>query len=99
MSQTSQQRFDQTKKEEAKHSLHDFFLPIQYIDHFLRLTSMLPTPHIPLEIPSLYPKNRAGVIKVAEDWYNPNFVRLNKDAIHALPQGEVVPPAIGETSL
>lgn len=54
--------------------------------------------HISLTPPA-YPRNRTGVIEIAQQWYNPSLVRLNQDAIQSLPQGEVVAPPLGEVSL
>lgn len=49
--------------------------------------------------PSLYPRTKLGVLKVAEDWYTPSRVRVDEGAIAALPPGTITPPPAGETSL
>ncbi len=61
--------------------------------------SKIPTPRLAPQLSIEYPRNRAGVIKVAHDWYDSSLVAVNTAGIKALPAGEVVPPPSGETSL
>lgn len=57
-------------------------------------TPRLPTP-TPLEdrmipaTPTQWPRQRAGVIEVAQDWYDSSLVAINRQAIAALPQGTI----------
>lgn len=44
--------------------------------------------------PLYYPKDREGVLTVAETWYLPHLVSINHDVIQALPPHEIEPPAI-----
>lgn len=42
--------------------------------------------------PSLWPQNKAGVLEIATQWYNPERVEINLNAITQLPHGTIQPP-------
>lgn len=42
--------------------------------------------------PSLWPTDKAGVMAVAHDWYEPSRVAINEQAIATLPAGTIVAP-------
>jgi hypothetical protein len=64
-------------------------------------SSNIPAPVVRIgpEVPSAWPRNRAGVIEVANSWYDASRVAVNSSKIAALPAGEVTPPPAGETNL
>lgn len=53
--------------------------------------------HIPS--PSLWPRDKQGVMAVAQDWYTPQRVRVNTTAIEKLPKGFVAAPEAVSTNL
>ena len=61
--------------------------------------TLVEPPRIGPKPPRRFPSDRAGVLEVAQSWYDPNRVALNLGAIDALPVGEITPPPAGETSL
>ncbi len=52
-----------------------------------------------LPTPSLWPRDKLGVMAVAEQWYDPSRVAIDLTAIQALPAGFVSPPPVGSTNL
>lgn len=63
---------------------------------FRRRAGRAPEPKLPEPLPtSFYPRNRQGVLTVAQNWYDPQRVRICEDRIAALPVGEIVPPSNG----
>lgn len=48
--------------------------------------------------PTLWPRDRDGVLEVAHQWYDQSLVAVNTTSIANMPQGEVVPPSVGATN-
>ena len=54
---------------------------------------------IPSPTPALWPADRAGVLEIANNWFDPSRVDIDWNVIERMPVGEVVPPPVGETNL
>ena len=63
------------------------------------MTRRIPAPRLAPKAPPYYPRTRAGVLEVAESWYEPSRVAINEKAIAELPVGTITPPPAGETNL
>lgn len=63
------------------------------------MSSRIPAPRFAPKPPAFYPRTRAGVLEVADGWYDASRVALNEEAIRTLPVGTIIPPPVGETSL
>lgn len=67
-------------------------------------TPRIPTP-TPLEdrmipaTPTQWPRQRAGVIEIAQDWYDSSLVSINRQAIADLPLGTIEPLPVEDNVL